>query len=449
VKRAQATLFFAFALGCSERAPGARDQWLVTIASDAPLPLLGDRLLVEVLDEQGGVCTTCRRVFVAEPGGLPISFGVTASPAARRVRARLYRATNVGGDGLPAGTDLIDAIGRLPPASGETEVALELFSDCFGIEASVADRTCCDPRTRTRVPEQTLSSRPRGSKLLAPGSWGPARAIACSGDVPADMVCIPGGVFLLGSFAPLAIDEFREGPERLVQLGPFALDAREVTVSQVARLVREGRLSEQPGLHSSNPDAVERLCTYPGPEPSPSDELPVNCSSQTLAAAVCAARGRRLPTEAEWEYAASNAGASTPYPWGDDPDVCARAHVGRGSVNRVALGDSIICHDQSSVRAIGPTAIGAASDVTFAGVHNLGGNVSEWVEGNVAPYDAECFEPGALPLIGPVCRNGSSLGAVRGGYWGAFRSDASVKTRGGSDGAYRLAPGGFRCALSR
>ncbi len=103
------------------------------------------------------------------------------------------------------------------------------------------------------------------------------------------------------------------------------------------------------------------------------------------AAALCASRGGRLPTEDEWIAAAAGAGARR-YPWGDTGAVCRRAAWGLAS-------------GPCSRKGTGPDTVGAhpAGD-TPLGIHDLAGNVSEWV----AP------EPTA-----PV----NALGVVRGGSW--------------------------------
>jgi formylglycine-generating enzyme required for sulfatase activity len=90
--------------------------------------------------------------------------------------------------------------------------------------------------------------------------------------------------------------------------------------------------------------------------------------SRDEAIAMCAARGGRLPTEDEWISAAVS-GRETParYPWGDTGAVCRRAAWGLAKGPCASTGD-------------GPDTGGAhPSGDSARGVHDLAGNVAEWV----------------------------------------------------------------------
>src|SRR5262249_3488345 len=104
------------------------------------------------------------------------------------------------------------------------------------------------------------------------------------------------------------------------KLSPYAMDVREITVGVVRHLV-----AENPGLapimHGTDPSTIP--CKYLGPADPTNDDEPVNCVTHDLAARICKALGnKRLPTEAEWEYAAGNRDKEDDYPWGDDGDAC-------------------------------------------------------------------------------------------------------------------------------
>lgn len=87
--------------------------------------------------------------------------------------------------------------------------------------------------------------------------------------------------------------------------------------------------------------------------------------------AFCTQRGGRLPTEDEWIAAASGANA-TRYPWGDTGAVCRRAAWG--------LEQGPCAHG-----AKGPDTVGSHAGGDARGVHDLAGNVAEWVRARQSP----------------------------------------------------------------
>jgi sulfatase modifying factor 1 len=422
-------VLFAMSAGCSDVAE-PRPQWLVHVSTDAPLPQLADRLLVEVVDDDGDVCDACRRELgAASEDEWPLSFGV-AAPADGgrwRLRLRLYRARAAGVDGLPTPPLLIDLLAVLPPADGVTDVEASLAMGCFGQPADVvADRSCVAD-TGLVGPVAEL---PRGDG---------------AGEAPEGMVCIPGGVFLLGSVEYLPYWSGDAAPEQLVQLSPFWLDRDEMTFERLEPLLALGL--QPPVARDSAPGAD--LCAY---VPGASDgAASVNCVSRAVAGAACELLGLRLPTEAEWEYAAGNLGQETAYPWTADDaapteDICAHAHVARGRVGEEYV-EATTC--LAPGESGGPATGGAPDDVTELGVRNLAGNLTELVADDFAPYlDPACWAGGATLLTDPVCaQSNASLHSTRGGAWDALPFSARVSERGATGNGFNAAVG-FRCARS-
>jgi serine/threonine-protein kinase len=94
---------------------------------------------------------------------------------------------------------------------------------------------------------------------------------------------------------------------------------------------------------------------------------PINCVDFAGAEAYCRFVGRRLPTEAEWEYAARGAEGRA-YAWGSEAPACGRACFGKSGACEDRLQETATC------------AAGARpADRTPEGVFDLAGNVSEWV----------------------------------------------------------------------
>jgi serine/threonine-protein kinase len=154
---------------------------------------------------------------------------------------------------------------------------------------------------------------------------------------------------------------------------------------------------------------------------------PINCVDFANAAGYCRFRGRRLPTEAEWELAARSA-VARPFVWGDGAAQCESACYDR---NGGCLGRGSI---------VSTCAAGShPRDKTPEGILDLAGNVSEWVsDGFMSPLPG-----GADPIGDPA----SPLRVLRGGSFlddadklhGSWRTAASPVTAHVSIG--------FRCAL--
>jgi formylglycine-generating enzyme len=441
-------LLLGFAAGCGSAPP--RAQWLVFVGTDAPVPALGQQLLVELLDSGGTVQSPSSSRFLdaSHPAAWPISFGIVPDPAqaAPRIRVRLYRLDQTGSDGLPVGASLLDATATLPSPSRVTRVGLSLRMACFGVASDPSAKRTCDPATGALALEPTLQPGVAPETLPTVGSWPDATTVPCGTAAPDGMTCLAGGAFLLGTqqFFPegLATEPV---PQHLVVLRPFALDTAEVTVGQVRSLVEAGTVPPPTMRDAAATGGVRaEECTYLGSGDGSNDAAPANCMPWTSAALVCEVMSKRLPTEAEWEYAARNLGEQTPYPWGNDSNVCDHAVVARGVGVFV---DPTECEPTGGTVAPGPVAGGSALDTTALGILNLGGNVSEWTADFFAPYSASCWS-GGDPLVDPSCQAPSNAHAVRGGSWQSDVNDASSTARQDPANDDASEAVGFRCALS-
>ncbi|XP_064523198.1 formylglycine-generating enzyme isoform X1 [Pseudopipra pipra] len=158
------------------------------------------------------------------------------------------------------------------------------------------------------------------------------------------MVAVPGGVFTMGTQEP-AIPQDGEGPARRVHLKSFYMDQYEVSNEQFQRFVNstghvteaekfgdsfvfEGMLSEavKADIHQAVAAAPWWLPVkganwkHPeGPDSSISSRMdhPVLHVSWNDAVAFCTWAGKRLPTEAEWEYSCRGGLENRLFPWGN------------------------------------------------------------------------------------------------------------------------------------
>lgn len=233
------------------------------------------------------------------------------------------------------------------------------------------------------------------------------------------MVWIAPGEFLMGS--PMS-DEYRgddryatgEAQHRVQIARGFWLDATEVTNAAYLRFV-EGCPSWQKG----RVDATwyeDYLKDWNGMSlPSGKEQHPVAWVSWYPARAYCEWAGKRLPTEAEWEYAA-RAGTTTRHWWGEDFDE-SRAH--NGSSGTVVVGDP---------RRTNPW-----------GLSDMLGNIREWTSSKNAPYPYRADDGRERP-------DGKEPRVLRGGSWNESPEYQRSASRYGGFPQSAKPTAGFRCA---
>ncbi|WP_439534214.1 formylglycine-generating enzyme family protein [Polymorphobacter sp.] len=235
------------------------------------------------------------------------------------------------------------------------------------------------------------------------------------------MMVIPAGSFLMGAEGG---EEGRpEGPVHPVTIKRrFALAIHEVTQAQYgAFITATGHVSgndcrswdPQAKTVQDRPGADWRK---PGVGGATQGDHPVSCVSWLDAKAYTGWLSRvtgkqyRLPTEAEWEYAA-RAGSTAAYPWGDDPDAaCGHANLYDLDGQQPSISwPHVDCRDGFA----GVAPVGSVQPNGF-GLHDMAGNVWEWTEDcYVAPFAVDVPTDGsAYQLSGPCPRR-----AVRGGSW--------------------------------
>jgi formylglycine-generating enzyme required for sulfatase activity len=223
--------------------------------------------------------------------------------------------------------------------------------------------------------------------------------------VSPSMVAVPAGDFLMGSND----GDDDERPEHRVEVASFAIDRTEVTVRAYRACVTDGTCS---------PAGTDPYCNGARAH---RDEQPINCVDWEQAARYCTWRHQRLPTEAEWEYAARGRDGRM-YPWGDARPAGQLCWDGQGS-------------DTGAGKRRGTCKVGAhpAGRSAF-GVDDMAGNVWEWV--------ADFYTPayGAPP---------TDLRVLRGGTWfGYDRADVRSSLRFRTNSTARDYGIGFRCATS-
>jgi len=170
------------------------------------------------------------------------------------------------------------------------------------------------------------------------------------------------------------------------------------------------------------------------------ENRPVTTVTWQGARRFCMDRGARLPTEAEWEYAATDRGRYR-NPWGDEEPDCSHSVVERGKDDRRCIEQSPLLPDVCSSR----------KDITSDGICDLGGSLSEWVEDLFLPRYPDCEPAGCLsPVVRGATETEHERGfhVLRGGAWSLdFLSTRPTGRRSAyKDPAYTSGEIGFRCA---
>ncbi|WP_435884029.1 formylglycine-generating enzyme family protein [Streptomyces cyaneofuscatus] len=276
------------------------------------------------------------------------------------------------------------------------------------------------------------------------------------------MVALPGGTFRMGNEDAYANPGDGEGPVREVTVSPFRIDACAVTNAQFAVFAKDteyvttaeqfgwsyvfaGFLTPERVRASRAPagtpwwrgveGAAWRAPEGPGSGIGDRARHPVVHISWEDARAYARWAGKRLPTEAEWEYAARGGLDQARYPWGDEltPRGRWRCNIWQGdfpTVNTVDDGHL----GTAPVDAYRPNAYG---------LHNAVGNVWEWVadrftSSHPATLTADPRGPGEGE--GRVMRGGSYL--CHDSYCNRYRVAARTSNTPDSSSGNC----GFRCA---
>ena len=201
-----------------------------------------------------------------------------------------------------------------------------------------------------------------------------------------DWIRIPAGTFLMGCVDSDAACLDTERPQHEVTfLAPFEIMASEVTVIEYAEFVR----SDGQG----NP---------PAPDFPQTSEHPVVLVSWGDAAAFCVWADARLPTEAEWEYAARGGRSGLIYAWGNEPSRD-YANYGAEECCSGATGGADIWRNTAPVRSFPPNDFG---------VYDMTGNVWEWVDGWLDDDDYR-----RSPAVDPPGASSGYARIARGGSW--------------------------------
>ena len=256
---------------------------------------------------------------------------------------------------------------------------------------------------------------------------------------PDGTVLVPGGTFRMGTSAS-AIPELKqrygvgfrgvfedEVPDHEVTVSEFRLDRTEVTNDRFLRFTVERPEWSRAGIPAAlhNGHYLEHWAS--GRPPEGRGDHPVVFVTWHAAQAFCTWAGGRLPTEAEWEYAA-RARREHEFPWGDELPSPQRANYAAAGIG-----------DTSAVGRYPPNALG---------LYDMAGNVwefalDEWRSGYRAEAQVNPVEGGEVPTDPSTVRGRRVL---RGASFGGAAVNLRTRWRDSHEVTNAVAFVGFRCA---
>jgi len=245
-------------------------------------------------------------------------------------------------------------------------------------------------------------------------------------------VRIPAGCFSMGTEQG-SVEDYAHP----VCLDSFELDRTEVTNEAFAR---SGMRTHYADTTCSVYDPQSgRFADGIVPESFRGPKKPVVCVDWSEAEAYCRSQGKRLPTEAEHEYA-NRAGTVTDYFWGDDPDAGCRYANGTDLTTEPGMpgwSDWMQCRDGW---AFSTAPVGSLAPNPW-GLADLTGNAWEWTADRFGSYDS--LHALRRNPRGPA---EGDMRTIRGGAWDAPPGSLTVHARGGRRPEVRSFDVGFRCA---
>ena len=252
---------------------------------------------------------------------------------------------------------------------------------------------------------------------------------------PTELVFVEAGSFTMGSdyhpgldIGTGDVDEpfSDEHPEYLVQLNAYSIEKTEVSNVQYRACVHDGACVDP---HNAGNLGISDYYTAAAFE-----DYPVANVTRLMARDYCEWRGRRLPTEAEWEKAARGTADDRTYPWGWAEPTC-----GLANISIILMRD-----DEWQETCSGfPVPTGAyASSASPFGIRGMTGNVAEWV----SDYYAADYYQAAGSGDNPQGPSSGDQRVVRGGGFTSTALFARVSYRDHRAPEYYDPTVGFRCA---
>ncbi len=255
--------------------------------------------------------------------------------------------------------------------------------------------------------------------LIPGGAWPMEKLFVNS--LGMEFVRLPAGTFVMGSPVEERSRDLREIQHRVTLSTPFYMQTTEVTLAQWRQLMGKGLFGFFEKRRGAPDLPVSRICYHD--------------ASLFIERLNALGEGRyRLPTEAEWEYAA-RAGTRTAYSWGDAIN-CDKAMY----ANKTGRYEDCIAYAKHRGFAIdGPAPVKSYPPNAW-GLYDMHGNVWEWVQDWYAPYQKR-------PQTDPQGPPKGDYKVRRGGSWFGESNKCRSANRASGHPSSRLRSTGFRLVM--
>ncbi len=314
----------------------------------------------------------------------------------------------------------------------------KIFTFSFLIVSSVILASCADENKKEKSSaKETLKKEVKNTKEE------PAKPVKPKNASTAGMILFEGGTFQMGNDQGLA----NQQPAHEAKVKAFYLDKHPLTVATFRKFIEAtGFVTEAENFGDAGVYDLKakrwnlvKGATWEHPrgsgKPKAKDDHPVTQVSWNDAAAYAKWAGKRLPTEEEWEYAATNKGKmQTKYPWGSDKikeNGNYKANYWQGSLEE----------EQGADGHVYTSPVGAFGEYP-SGLADMSGNVWEWCEDIYKPYKGSDVQHRPDPMV-RVIRGGSFF------YDAAGTKSCEVTFRAYNTIETSLFNMGFRCARDK
>lgn len=319
----------------------------------------------------------------------------SATPAARKARSPLPLVAGLAGVGLV----IAAAVFVLPGVLGGGGAGQSPAEPVPSVAASALPVEAPEP-VPTAVAEP-LAVAPASAASAATPATSPAKTFRDCEACP-EMMRLEGGAFTMGSSPQEAGHRAWEGPQREVRVAPFAIGLREVSFAEWEACVAGGGCGNYAPADKGWGRGARPVIMVSWNDAQAYVKWLSSKTGKTY----------RLPTEAEWEYAARG-GTATAYWWGDRYET---GRAPRGKTEETGSGE--------------PNGFG---------LYNVTGNAAEWVQDCYVNTFASAPTDGAAVTGGGGCQR-----VLRGGGWKADAADLRIANRSRLGAATRDTAIGFR-----